>query len=571
MWNHHRSGWTFVLNLIKENFHIEDGIDFIGAVEDEVVAKTKLTKPWIGFIHQVPRHDLWFPDLDRLLSDEIWQFNIKTCKGIFVLSDYVRDFLINSNISVPVTKIFYPSPIEGKIFDYSKFSRDRKIIHSGEFLRNYQAFFDLKASGLKKIFLQPSEFEIDCYHVGEDTHMLSRIDNEAYDKLLEESIVFLNLIDAPANTVIVECITRNTPILVNKLPGVVEYLGEDYPFFYETIEEASRKVTDDKLIKDTQVYLQTSRIKPKLHENHFIQSLQNSAIYRSLPIPQSLTPEFTKFDLSIVICSYKRTYNLPSILDRLKRQNFKGRFEVIIWNNNFETHSELCQIYEKYKSSLSLKLINSTENFYCVIRLGMPSIMKSEIMLICDDDVLPNENYVEFFMEKHRKYGELSAICLRGHKFYPHKLNEDNPEEAWFNEKDVVFYDETAEDIMIHYAHADNMLIPKQLLTKINEYKMDDYDQILIDDYWFSYVLVAKLNIPIWKVSGKDIMQFTECESDPSIALYQNHKVRDRLLSFYVQHMRNGWPFPQDNLISNRGLTETNISATATSAEYGLN
>lgn len=562
-WDHHRSGWTYVINLIKENFHIDDGIDFFGAVEDEIVAGRKFLRPWVGFIHQVPRHDLWFPDLERLLANEIWKFNLTTCKGLFVLSEYVRDYLIENNVSVPINKLFYPSPVEGKAFDYSKFIGDKKIIHSGEFLRNYQAFFDIKASGYKKLFLQPQDFEKTRYNIGPDTSIIKRVDNDAYDSLLQESIVFLNLFDAPANTVIVECIVRNTPVLVNKLPGVVEYLGAEYPFYYDNLEEATNKIANDQLIKDVQLYLKTAKIKPKLQESSFIDSLRNSAIYRSLPIPRSLTPEFSQFDLSIIICSYKRTYNLPSILERLKEQQYDGSFEIIIWNNNIETHSELYQIYEKFKSELNIKLINSTENFYCVIRLGVPSIMKSEVMLICDDDVLPNENYVAYFMEKYKKYGRSSAICLRGHKFYPHKLNESNPEEAWFNNKDIVFYDETIDDMQIHYAHADNLLISKHLIREINKFQMDDYDQILIDDYWFSYILVAKLNVPIWKVSGREIMQFTECESDPSIALYQNHKVRDRLLSFYIQHMRNGWPFDLDRqALSPREFDQDELSST---------
>jgi hypothetical protein len=28
----------------------------------------------------------------------------------------------------------------------------------------------------------------------------------------------------------------HTPLIVNKLPAIVEYIGEDYPMFYENIE-----------------------------------------------------------------------------------------------------------------------------------------------------------------------------------------------------------------------------------------------------------------------------------------------------------------------------------------------
>ena len=38
--------------------------------------------------------------------------------------------------------------------------------------------------------------------------------------------------DASAVNTIIECKVRNTPVIVNRLPAVVEILGENYPFYY---------------------------------------------------------------------------------------------------------------------------------------------------------------------------------------------------------------------------------------------------------------------------------------------------------------------------------------------------
>lgn len=38
-----------------------------------------------------------------------------------------------------------------------------------------------------------------------------------------------------ANNLIIECIARNTPIVVNRMPGTKFYLGPDYPLFYEQL------------------------------------------------------------------------------------------------------------------------------------------------------------------------------------------------------------------------------------------------------------------------------------------------------------------------------------------------
>ena len=93
-WRHHRGGWKFVCRLIAEHLHCEDGVRFIGSVEDEVAERTIIAEPWVGFIHQVPRHDLkWFPDLERLLKDEYWKASPQNCLGLFALSTYVKEYL----------------------------------------------------------------------------------------------------------------------------------------------------------------------------------------------------------------------------------------------------------------------------------------------------------------------------------------------------------------------------------------------------------------------------------------------------------------------------------------------
>jgi len=50
--------------------------------------------------------------------------------------------------------------------------------------------------------------------------------------------VFLNLIEAGGCTTVIECISRNTPIIINRLESLEEYLGKSYPLFYESVEQA---------------------------------------------------------------------------------------------------------------------------------------------------------------------------------------------------------------------------------------------------------------------------------------------------------------------------------------------
>jgi hypothetical protein len=39
----------------------------------------------------------------------------------------------------------------------------------------------------------------------------------------------------------VECIIRGTPVIVNKIGGVSEYLGDNYPLYFNSLDEVPRK------------------------------------------------------------------------------------------------------------------------------------------------------------------------------------------------------------------------------------------------------------------------------------------------------------------------------------------
>ena len=74
------------------------------------------------------------------------------------------------------------------------------------------------------------------------TIRLSRPDREyvaedRYDELLSRNVVITEAFDASANNVVIECLARNTPLIVNRHPAIVEYLSADYPLFFDDIDE----------------------------------------------------------------------------------------------------------------------------------------------------------------------------------------------------------------------------------------------------------------------------------------------------------------------------------------------
>ena len=122
-------------------------------------------------------------------------------------------------------------------------------------------------------------------------------------------------------------------------------------------------------------------MKTALTGESFIAALQNSAIYRSLPTPAS-QPAILKplrrlgGDLLLQACVQHGCFAAG-----VHQQTFPGSFEVLVWNNNYEAREEIERLYDKYKTQLDLKVIHSTENFYCVIRLAIASLIRSDFIL----------------------------------------------------------------------------------------------------------------------------------------------------------------------------------------------
>ena len=465
-WLHHRGGWSYALQQLRSHLWAPDGILCISTIEERVCELEIIDEPWVGFVHQVPQNNYPdYPDLERLVKDTVFLESLKSCKGLFVLSDMVKEFLVD-RVPVPIARVLYPiTPFpDSLIFSWDRFQAEApcRLIFIGEFMRNYQAFFDLQVPSVyKKILLKAPDVDFENLHncskeklqlvTNDSVQIIDRVPNEEYDQLLSSSIVFLSLYDAPANTTVIECLGRHTPILVNRLCGIEEYLGKEYPLFYDTLEQATEFLgSKDMLIKASQ-YLESHLENTKLTGEKFVQAFASSSIYRCLPLPPSQATDpkqtpFPQFDLTVIICSYQRVYNMEQLLNCFEEQDFSGRFEVILWNNKHDTQDQLAKICAPFMEKLNLRLIQSSENYYCIIRLAVTQLMRSDIMLICDDDVVPNSNYISTFMSKYEKYGERAVICCRGHLFKQHTLNTEDPHQFWKDYQDMKFFDETIPD-----------------------------------------------------------------------------------------------------------------------------
>jgi hypothetical protein len=120
------------------------------------------------------------------------------------------------NVTVPYTDAEIPDPTSNEAY-YTNLPAMCRDISSSGFGGN---------KFVKGVF--------DQYKLQESqVNVISYLNNDDFDTLLSQNVVFLQLKDASAVNTLIECIIRNTPIIVNPLPAVVEYLGPDYPYYYD--------------------------------------------------------------------------------------------------------------------------------------------------------------------------------------------------------------------------------------------------------------------------------------------------------------------------------------------------
>ena len=261
-WQHHRSGWKWVVSAMQERFSTPDGV-FVHTFADRLFHKEIiLQEPWIGFLHSAPTiHPLTkeFYGHSKLLCLEaflpIWDKITANCLGLFVFTDQAKAYLNKPR----VWKIVHPTQPTDKKFDMNLFNHQLVLI--GHWMRNWQDIFDLPVTKLQKYILQGTDIdylramEVYRVRVNDSVSFLPRLNDDGFDNLLQRCVVFLPLYDCAACNTLLECVARNTPVLLPKLAGAVEYLGEHYPLYYSSLGEATAKVQDEDLLRKTNEYL----------------------------------------------------------------------------------------------------------------------------------------------------------------------------------------------------------------------------------------------------------------------------------------------------------------------------
>ena len=214
------------------------------------------------------------------MGNNYFRDSLRYCNGIIVLTEYLANYIRERLPEVRIVAIKHPTPIESLkfVYDHDRFTNKQTpaVVQVGQQMRKLSTIFQIHTK-LPKVWLtgmrdytktyqqllkEIKYFKLDIQQFDFDGVEVKYVeDTNEYNDIITNNIVILNMIDASANNAVLELLVRNVPFFINKLPPIVEYLGEDYPMYYNDLKSVetiiNNRVELDNLFLKTHRYLQT--------------------------------------------------------------------------------------------------------------------------------------------------------------------------------------------------------------------------------------------------------------------------------------------------------------------------
>ena len=97
-----------------------------------------------------------------------------------------------------------------------------------------------------------------------------------YDDLITQNIILVDVYDASANNSVLELMSANAPFFAKRVPAIEEYLGKEYPMFFENLSQVESILANEEklndLYRETHEYLKNLD-KEKFSHEYFSQDL----------------------------------------------------------------------------------------------------------------------------------------------------------------------------------------------------------------------------------------------------------------------------------------------------------
>jgi GT2 family glycosyltransferase len=276
--DHHYLGWNWVRDRVAQHFVSTEG----NMLLDMFVERTFFWNPnpderefvyekdWLGFVHTTPHKNPVYShkgqNLYSLISDRNFLQSLEKCRGLIVLSDANREFLESmlraGGWKVPVFRLFHPNiPIEGNRAGTSGARESGEIsgqiYHIGWHLRSFAPFARLAVDRSRKVLLVPKGVERNQFlndvvnkdlalaGLGPIEQYVAKIytaSEEEYQRILRWGVIYNHYVEPAGSNLVSECISAESCLVLNRHKAFEEYLGKEYPLFFENAEEADRLI-----------------------------------------------------------------------------------------------------------------------------------------------------------------------------------------------------------------------------------------------------------------------------------------------------------------------------------------
>jgi len=312
----HRYGWNYVNSELNNIFINKNGIEFRSYGDVDNITNQN---PWVGIFHFTPTMTKKYyaaTNIYNFKNNAHFLHNLQYCKGIFTLTNYLKDewtkILTELNLDIPIDVLYFPIPDAESEFNTHRIDVNTSVVFIGSQLRRISTIFRLNVpKSYDKIWLpgrsvntaiellndECDEFDIKLSDEELNSVEILSLTNEEYDSVVNNSFIVLDQINASANNVVIECISRNIPLFCNRLPAIEEYLGSDYPLYFNSIEHLEQLLLDKDTIKKAYNYLaHNPDLKERLSIKNFIKGILNSDITKRLLVQEKIPDYVAKYN-----------------------------------------------------------------------------------------------------------------------------------------------------------------------------------------------------------------------------------------------------------------------------------
>lgn len=273
-----QQNWDRVIKNLtnKMFFHQDAPYHFFDIVEKWNIFYTG-KKPWAGIVHSsafIPFY-IDFLNMTHMFSNLHFLKALCSCRFLIcftasqkkMIENYIHMYSCNTNIYI----LKHPCEIEDgiEVFNMTKYVKNpnKLLIQIGHLFRKQSSIFTVKTEKHNKLWIcekmrereedlkkEMEVFNISLIEYEREKENVQYQDFQNYHEFLSKNIVFLDLFDFTGDTVLLDCIIRNTPVIINKIDSVVEYLGSEYPLYFENLQEVPL-LLDELKIKEAHNYL----------------------------------------------------------------------------------------------------------------------------------------------------------------------------------------------------------------------------------------------------------------------------------------------------------------------------